>query len=307
MPQPTLSSTVARQRPWRPWHWARAALQGLDPERDAQRILHLSFEVRYGAPIFTYALFSLAFARQVAVPEIAAVLYRGGQGLIVTDTRKRNDDTLIFFGELFRHGDTPAGRAIAQRLKQMHDRFGIPNELHLYTLATLVCEPHRASRRLCGRQVISDAENQAGFNFWRVMGGHMGITDIPDSFDALLRWMEDFERTRYGHTTGGALVAQALAQEFAARWFPRFAQRWGQGLYHALFDAGLAAAHQTPAPGWSQRLAARWGARFYLLVWTRWWRDPPERDLVSTFGARYGQGYALERVGADADTARRRP
>lgn len=293
---PSLASPAPRR-----WWWARDEIRRLSPERDAQRMLHLSFEVRYGAPIFTYALFSLAFARQVAVPEIGAVLYRGGKGLIVTDTRKRNDDTLIFFGELFRHGDTPAGRAIAHRLKQMHDRFGIPNDLHLYTLATLICEPDRASRRLCGRQIISDAENQAAFNFWRVMGGHMGITDMPESFDAARRWMIEFERTRYGHTAGGEIVARALAREFSARWFPRFLQPWGEGLYVALFDDGLAAAHHMPPPRWHHRLAARWGARLYLQGIARWWRDPPERDLVSTFGARYGQDYALERVGQDAD------
>ena len=58
-------------------------------------------EVRYGTPLFTHSIFSVAFARQAAVPSIAKVLYRGGKGGIITNTRKRNNDTLIFFGEFY--------------------------------------------------------------------------------------------------------------------------------------------------------------------------------------------------------------
>lgn len=297
----TRDGSGERATQYRSWRWARDAMRGLHPQRDAQRIVHLAFEVRYGMPLFTYAMFSLAFARQVAVPEIAEVLYRGGKGLIVTDTRKRNDDTLIFFGELFRHGDTPAGRAIANRLKQMHDRFGIPNDLHLYTLATLMCEPDRVSRRLCGQAVLTEQENEAMFEFWRVMGGHMGISEMPASFEATRQWMEEFERRRYGHSAAGEAVTRALAQEFSARWFPAPLQRWGQGLYYGLFDAPLAQAHHAPAASATQSLAARWGAKLYMQGRVRWWRDPPDRDLVSYFGSRYGDQYALSRVGADAD------
>ena len=132
-------------------YWARRRIRGLDPERDYREINHLAFEVRYATPIFTHTLFSIAFARQAAVPSIARTLYRGGRGASITATRKRSDDTLLFFGEFYRHGDSPAGRAVADQLNAIHSRFPISNDEHLYTLATLMCEPLRMSRFLTGR------------------------------------------------------------------------------------------------------------------------------------------------------------
>ena len=62
-------------------------------------------------------MFSLAFARQVAVPEIAEILFRDGRGLIMRNPRKRNAETLVRFGELFHHGVD--GSAI-ERISRAH-------------------------------------------------------------------------------------------------------------------------------------------------------------------------------------------
>ncbi|MFM2307775.1 MAG: hypothetical protein RLZZ367_2444, partial [Bacteroidota bacterium] len=97
-------------------YWARKRIAALDAEKDAHEISHLAFEVRYGTPLFTHSIFSVAFARQAAVPSIAKVLYRNGKGGIITNTRKRNNDTLIFFGEFYKHGVNPEGRKAIELL-----------------------------------------------------------------------------------------------------------------------------------------------------------------------------------------------
>ena len=135
--------------------WARREIERLDPVKDARRIAHLLFEVRYGVPAFIHPLFALAFARQVAVPRIA----RGSPWRPrhhPERSARRNDDTLVFFGLLFRHGDNPEGRKVVARIAGMHSRFPISNDLHLYTLATLACLPQRVGQEFTGRELLSE-------------------------------------------------------------------------------------------------------------------------------------------------------
>lgn len=76
----------------------------LDPVRDADEIARLSLVVLHGSRALTYALFTVAFMKQVAVPAMARTLHRRGTGEIIRSTALRNDDTIVFFGQLLDHG-----------------------------------------------------------------------------------------------------------------------------------------------------------------------------------------------------------
>lgn len=284
---------------WRdPW-WARKEIARLDPDRDARRILHLSFEVRYGMPLFVYLLFSLAFARQVAIPDIARVLWRNGKGDIVRETRKRNQDTLLFFGQLFRHGDNAEGQRACEQLRRMHARFPIHNDLNLYTLATLSCEPQRLSERLAGRNVFSAAETRATYVFWRRIGELLDITGIPPDEHALRRWMEEYEAAQYLATPEGAGVVQALTADIADLLpLPR---ALGAQVFHAAFDERLRAVHGVTLHSAAARRLVPFAARCYLGAPVQWLPDAGERDLISAFGGAYGGDFDLTKVGPARD------
>ena len=285
-------------------HWARREIERLDPERDAARIARLLFGVRYRSPMFIHALFGVAFARQVAVPRIAAILDRDGRGTILHETAKRNDDTLLFFGLLFRHANRPEMGGVVERIVAMHRRYRIPNDLHLYTLSTLVCLPRRLGPQFLGRELLSARENAALYHFWRGVGEQMGIERIPGSPDAMLAWMLDFEDREYGPTEGGARVADALAREFAERWFPAPLEALGKRIFFATFDDRLRAIHRAPEPtAIERRLVSAAVASF--LASRRLLPDPREVDLVELFGGRYGGAAALAELGpsSSADTA----
>ena len=161
------------------WTWARDEIARRNVDEDAHRIAHLSFVVRYGEPIFLHALFSVAFVYNVGLPGMAQILYRDGRGPILRDTRKRNFDSLTFFGEMYRHGDGPATRVITDRLVKIHGNFPINHDVFLYTLSTLACLPRRVSERfLCDKGLI-DNECEAQFCFWCRMCVLMFILDIP--------------------------------------------------------------------------------------------------------------------------------
>ncbi len=253
-------------------HWARDEIASLDPVADARRITQLSFEVRVGSPLLIHAMFSLAFARQVAVPQIAEVLYRDGRGLIMRNPRKRNNDTLVRFGELI-DGDARAIAAIARA----HSPYPITNDLSLYTLATLACEP----RRIAG-DYFSAREIRAQFEFWRGVGEALGIEAIPPDPDAFMAFYDTFEARRYAPTDAGRAVTRSLADEFASRWFPANSARLARDLFYSLFDDRLQDIHGVH-PSRAGRTVVRAGLASYLQG-RELLPDGRRRRIVDSFG-----------------------
>lgn len=238
--------------------WLSRELAHLDPVRDARRYAQLSFETRFGLPIFIHALFSVAFAYNMGDPRIAATLYRQGTGTILRHTRQRNFETLVFFGQIYQHGDDPQGRQLIERMRRIHESFDIPNELYLYTLATLACLPRRLSERLAGAHGLTSAELEAQFRLWVRVGELMGIADIPPTQEAFLAWMQAHERQHFAWSEGAQAVVHALAAEWAEYWFPKPLQGWAQGVFNALIDPQLypALGIRTPSVV-QQQVAAR--------------------------------------------------
>lgn len=277
-------------------HWARREIARLDPVRDCRRIAHLLLEVRYGEPRFIHPMFALAFSRQVAIPAIARVLYRDGKGIILSQTAKRNDDTLVFFGLLLRHGNSPEGMQVVERMNRMHARYPIPNELNLYTLSTLACLPQRLGRQFTGHDLFNAHESLALYHFWRQVGEMMGIRDIPGSPGAMQQWMLDYEAAEYGHTRDGHEVTLALAREYAQRWFPASLQEAGQRVFFAMFDEHLRETHRVPAASALEQGLVRAAVQAFVLG-RQLLPDPGERDLLGMFGQAYSRQPAPEQVG----------
>lgn len=280
-------------------YWARREIECLDPVRDCRRIAHLLLEVRYGEPRFIHPMFALAFSRQVAIPAIAKVLYRDGKGIIMSQTAKRNDDTLVFFGLLLRHGNSPEGMRVVERMNRMHARYPIPNELNLYTLSTLACLPQRLGRQFTGRDLFDEKEALAVYRFWVMVGEMMGIRDIPGSPEAMQQWMLAFEASEYGATPDGHEVTMALAREYAGRWYPGPLQEIGQRIFFAMFDDHLLETHRVPAPTGVEKELVRAAVRAFVLS-RQVLPDPSERDLLSMFGQAYNRSPSVEQVGPAA-------
>ncbi len=281
---------------WKNPFWARKRIAALDAEKDFQEINHLAFEVRYATPIFTHSLFSIAFARQVAVPSIAEVLYRGGKGAIITNARKRNNDTLLFFGEFFRHGNSEEGQRVADQLNKIHSRFPISNEQNLYTLATLMCEPLRMSRFLTGTIIFSKKETRALFLFWRMVGEMLLIKDFPADENVALAFYEQYEQENFAYTDAGRAVVEALADEFATRWYPKWMKPLGRNIYFALFDDLLRNTFRLPKPPMWLTLSVRAYLWFYLMVWVRLMPDADDRSIIDTFKEDYPD-YHISKAG----------
>ena len=283
--------------------WARKRIAQLDAEKDAHEISHLAFEVRYGTKLFTHSIFSVAFARQAAVPSIAKVLYRNGKGGIVTNTKKRNNDTLLFFGEFYKNGDKGTGREAVELLNFIHSHFPITNEENLYTLATVVCEPKRLGVFLANKNLFSEKEFRALYNLWKRMAELMHIHSVPENENKLYDWYENFERKNYAFTNEGKKIVEALAGEFAERWYPSFMKYSGTQYYYSLFDDFLLETFQIPKPNFIYR----YGVKIYMWVQLRITfqilPDPDDRSVIDYFNEEYLPDYHIKKVGPFPNSA----
>ncbi len=267
--------------------WAREEIARLDPVRDYERLARLAFEVRFGLPIVAAAFYTVSFARQVAVPSIATILYRGGGSPAMNDVRKRNDDTLVFFGEFFEHGpSSDEGEAFIARLNEIHGQFPIKAQDYSYTLDTIIAEGERTSR-LVGVEPLNFSEKLATFEFWRAVGERMGIEDLPSSYEDAFERAQAYEREHWAPTKAGAAVARSVMEDYVARWLPRRFVPVGFRAICVLLGPELRAIHGFPEPGPVMERLVVAGLATYLRL-QRLLPDPPLRPIRESFGGAYG-------------------
>ena len=267
-------------------------IRGLDPERDAQRIVFVDASLEF--PWDTQRSLELAFYRTYAVPSIATLLDSTGE--FVERAQKRYDDTQILISAFCEFGyDNDLGRRAIRRMNQIHGRFAIANEDFLYVLSTMVFEPIRWNARF-GWRPLSDVEKLGTFFFWREIGTRMAIREIPETYDAFERFNVEFEHEKFAYTDAGHRVAVATRDMFLD-WFPGLPKRVGRPLIHALLDEPLLDALGFPHPLARLRRIAEAGvrarSRAVRVLPVR--RSPRLRTLERHRA--YPDGYELETLG----------
>ncbi len=278
---------MPRLRRPRRYRWAREEIATLDPDRDYERIARLAFEVRFGAPVIAAAFYTVTFARQVAVPSIATILYRNGGGPSMRDVRKRNDDTLVFFGAFFKHGPgSDDGGAFIARLNDIHAQFPIRASDFSYTLDTIIAEGERTSR-LVGVEPLSAREQVATFRFWHAVGERMGIEDLPSSYEDAFARASAYERAEWAPTVAGAAVARSVIEDYVGRWLPRRLVPLGFRAVTVLLGRELREIHGFGEPGLVMERVVVAALGGYLRL-QRYLPDPPMRSLTESFGEEYG-------------------
>ncbi|MDT8913001.1 oxygenase MpaB family protein [Amycolatopsis sp. PS_44_ISF1] len=273
----------------------RRRIADLDPVRDNEEVTRLSFGVLYADAFFVHAAYTVAFARQMSIPSISRVVHRRGTGDLVVDARRRNDHTLLFFGEMIRSGHSgEAGRAAIERMERIHSRFGITDEDKLYTLASLAFEPTRILDHL-GLRLFTHAEKVAHYHFWRGVGEYMGLP-VPTTAEAFRAWTLDYERRHSATTEGGCAVVAALFGDWRTRWFPGPLGRFADPALLLLLDRPLRRVHRLPdPPAWLDRRSGPLFAPYLALQGNRPHRM--DRSWVEHFGGRRGAPLDLSRLG----------
>jgi hypothetical protein len=267
-------------------------IERLDPERDHQRIMHLSFgyEFSWGS----VRALEIALYRTYCVPSISGLLDRSGE--FYRNTQRRYDDTAILIAEMCEWGyEDGRGKAALERMNWAHGHFTIANDDYLYVLSTFIFEPIRwidafAWRRTCRNERV------AFYCFWREVGKRMGIRDIPPSLEAFEAWTLGFEREHFRFAETNRKIGGATRDLFAS-WFPRLAAPIVHYSIYALLDDAMLEAFGFPRPLPFTRPFLRAGLRargaFVRLL-------PPRREphfFTDGRNRTHPRGYAIPELG----------
>ncbi|MEU8957946.1 oxygenase MpaB family protein [Streptomyces sp. NPDC048518] len=216
----------------------------LDPEQDFLAIYRLTttFEFPWD---YTRAL-ELALYRTYAVPSIGRLLAQTAE--LTERTQKRYDDTALLLDAIVEHGFTgKCGRTAIRRINQMHRSYDISNDDMRYVLCTFVVVPKRWIDAYGWRR-LSRHEAAAAAAYYRTLGRHLGIKDIPRSYEEFEKCLDDYEDANFGWDQGAREVSDATL-DLMASWYPRPLAPMLRNVTLALLDDPLLRAFRYERPG----------------------------------------------------------
>jgi uncharacterized protein (DUF2236 family) len=178
----------------------------------------------------------------------------------------------------------------------MHGAYGIGNEDMRYVLSTFVVIPMRWLDRF-GWRPLSEAERVASANYYRELGRHMNIRDIPDTHEAFAALLDAYEAEHFAFSPGGRAVSDATLRLLTG-FYPRPVRPLLRRATLALLDEPLRAAFRygDPDPVTARLTVAGLRVRAALER-----RLPPRRKPVRVRELRdfaiYPGGYSVEELG----------
>jgi len=273
-------------------HW-KVRNNGLDPEVEFPEIVRNL--VTHEFPWDTIQALSFALFRTYAVPGIGRLLDE--TGAFADNVQKRYDDTALlleppgFLG--FDHPDT---RTAIRRINQMHRSYDIPNDQMRYVLSTFVVVPKRWMDDY-GKRPFTPREVSAVVHYYRTLGRHMGISDIPETFEAFSNLMDTYEAEHFAFDEGARRVAD-VTLGLVTTFYPKPFRGAVEVFSKALMDEPLLHAfrYDVPHPAVVRACRAALRARGRLLQFFPSRRKP---KLVEDFSwvRSYPDGYDLAELG----------
>ncbi|WDZ91968.1 oxygenase MpaB family protein [Nocardiopsis sp. HUAS JQ3] len=273
----------------------RDRIHALDAEDDCEQIVRI-----LGGHEFPWDIeqaLGLALYRTYAVPGVGELLAHTRE--FTERTQHRYDDTALILNDIMEHGFGPGrGRDALRRMNQMHRSYDISNDDYRYVLSTFVVMPVRwINDHGYGWRRLSDHEIAANTNYYRKLGRHMGIKDIPGDYAGFLELFDSYEREHFAYTEGGRAVSDATLGLMVS-FYPAWQRPLVRPFTKALLDDRLIQAFGYPEPSaaW-RRLSAgalRLRARVVRLM-------PPRREprwaRMSPNIRSYPRGYEPSRIG----------
>lgn len=273
-------------------HW-RASHDAADPERDWLRIYREVAQHEF--PWDLNQALSFALFRTYAVPGIGGLL--DATEAFAADTQKRYDDTTLLLERPLTHGfEDPGSRAAIRRINQMHRAYDIPAHEMRYVLSTFVVVPVRWMQAY-GKRPLTANEVRASVLYYRALGRHMNIPDLPGTYDEFAGLMDSYEAEHFSRTDGSRRVADATLS-LMLTFYPRPAARLVSAFSRSLMDEPLRRALGYDDPSvWVQRAsraALRARGRVLRLFPAR--RDPRTAADMPRIRS-YPDGHDVETMG----------
>ncbi|WP_285732187.1 oxygenase MpaB family protein [Nocardiopsis sp. ATB16-24] len=273
----------------------RDRIHALDAEADCEQIVRILSAHEF--PWDIEQALGLALYRTYAVPSVGELLGRTGE--FTERTQRRYDDTALILNDILEHGFGPGrGRDALRRMNQMHRAYDISNDDYLYVLSTFVVMPVRWLNDYgYGWRRLTDHEIAAGTNYYRKLGKHMGIKDIPGTYAEFRELMDSYEHEHFAYSDGGRAVSDATL-ELMVNFYPAWQRPLVRPFTKALLDEPLIRAFGYPEPSTAWRKissgALKLRARIVRLMPPR---TEPRFARQSPNIRSYPDGYDPSRIG----------
>ncbi|MEU6477029.1 oxygenase MpaB family protein [Streptomyces sp. NPDC047017] len=231
-------------------------IRRMDPVADASEIYRLTAAYEFPWDI-TRAL-ELALFRTYAVPSIGRLLAETAE---LTDrSQKRYDDTSLLLDTVVEHGfASEPGRTAIRRINQMHRSYDISDDDMRYVLCTFVVVPKRwidtfGWRRLSRHEIVASTVH------YRALGRHLGIKDIPESYEEFEACLDAYEQAHFGWDERARTVSDATL-DLMTSWYPSPLAPVLRGATLALLDEPLLKAFRYEPPAALTRALVRRAVR----------------------------------------------
>lgn len=273
-------------------HWRRYN-DRLDPETEYREIY--AKVVQHEFPWDMLMALSFALFRTYAVPGIGRLLDE--TGAFTEDTQKRYDDTTLLLAVPGEKGfDHPEARAAIRRINQMHRSYDIPDHEMRYVLSTFVVVPVRWIEQY-GKRPLTDHEVRATVRYYQVLGRHMGIRAIPETFGEFARLMDDYEAEHFAFDPAARRVADATL-ELMLTFYPWVPDRLMHAFARSLMDEPLRRSLGYDRPPVPLRLLGPVGLRLRgALLRLAPARAHPQQLEDIRWIRSYPDGYDVEKLG----------
>ncbi|CAJ2505016.1 Uu.00g124100.m01.CDS01 [Anthostomella pinea] len=247
-----------------PYKWIQKELETLDPYVDYENIYRLV--TCYGTNDFINNLiYTLIFPNFVVWEWGARVVWREDGGKVFGSATARVEETQTKNDTWWWHGPSdPRTQKSVEIINQRHAYWNkrypgdfAHNEDYVYTLAFSAVFMHRLRLRP-GLSGVPEKVKIANYLFMTDMGklfysltpdgSHVPLKDWPVDFDGLIAYCEIVENADKPGSDQGHMIASAIYEHFAFRWFsPPF--RWlGRAISKSLSLPSTLATHRIQPP-----------------------------------------------------------
>lgn len=293
----------------------------MDPARDYHKIWATDF--LYEFPWDTDISLWLGFYNTITPPNEAKLLVRTGEFL--ERSQQRLDEQATLMWEMTRHGFADSrGTAAMRQMNRIHknavkhisvdgEQWSIGNQQYLFALASTLVFPQRWLDQHGWRRV-SPTERRAAVLFYREFGQHMGLKDIPETYEEFERFLDDYEAAHIVYSPEAARLWAATRQRLAQRlvfWLPPRLWRWAMPIGERIMPVLLTDTQRrafgvdTPSRPWRATVHAGLRFRAWLMRRARPRVEPayPERMPSFTYPA---ADYEVAEMGPEHSVRRRR-
>lgn len=240
-----------------PRKWIRREIATLDPVADSERIVRLTLESLLppvGERVFLELLFTVSLMRVMGELEGAAAVDRDGKGKVYHHGDRRTDDTIHYLtGWMYDGAGSPQARSSAAEIKRIHDsyarHYSMSNETFIHTIAYFTVQIECLTE-IVGAPGFTDVEKEAQVRHWRTIGEYLGVRDMPETWDGMIRAMRAYEADPawFAPSDAGHRVSETLVSQFGERVLPRGFRWLAKPLILSLHDDHVLEALGLPKP-----------------------------------------------------------